>query len=242
MALRLSKNLKSETTNPEGTGNSKGFDVSGNIGTNYDLDKIEASKSRTNSAAEIIAQLAGNKKTSSVGSVTVKKEEPKIFANNADAVKYLFKNEPSTDAYEPSVTLRRPIVIWEEGTPDKNIDGQAESLYEKLTDLEIKIKQLEKQLAEKNNITNSIEISEKGELLTDKNIIPNVNAVYELVKDKVCIFVDDKILENEDNNYSISLENSKIIDENKLDLSDSYYDFNLVDKENKYYTINFGGK
>ena len=64
--------------------------------------------------------------------------------NNADAAKYLFKNEPSSDAYNPSVTLRRPIVIWEEGTADTSLPNTIDNYYEDFYALEENVEELTK--------------------------------------------------------------------------------------------------
>ena len=58
MAIKLSRDLKQQTTTPEGTGTSKGFDISGTPGVNYDIEKIERSKDRKDPGAELLAELS----------------------------------------------------------------------------------------------------------------------------------------------------------------------------------------
>lgn len=134
MALRLNRSVQQETTSTETPGTNKGFDVSGVAGNNYDLDEIVKSKSR-NSTSELNVQ-ATDKKNKKEGSIAVKLSDEKILMNNADAAKYLFGNESSTNAYTPAVTLRRPIVLWEEGTLDDGTTERVESIYEQINRME----------------------------------------------------------------------------------------------------------
>lgn len=143
MALRLSRDLKAQQSQE-----SKGIDITGTQGTNYNLDEIKENKSRTSNTA-IKAQTAESTFKTSEGNISVKPSTDKIIANNADAAKYLFQNEPSTDAYTPAVTLRRPIVIWEEGTPDTSVPDYSDNVYNSIYALEDRVKELEEQLKNK---------------------------------------------------------------------------------------------
>lgn len=142
MAIRLSRTVKNETTNENTTGTSKGFDVTGNVGSLYDLEEIEKNKSRTATDTALLVQVS-NENNNTEGNLQVHEEEDLLFMNKADAKKYLFNNEVSTKAYLPPVTYTRPVVVWEEGSlDDGNMTNRVESLYEKIEDLNDEINKL----------------------------------------------------------------------------------------------------
>lgn len=250
MAIRLSKDLKDKTTTADGNNStSQGFDILATQGVDYNLDKIVSGKSRNDSAAELLLNLSGNNNKN--GSVSIKKEEPRLMMNNADAAKYLFRNEPSTDAYTPSVTLRRPIVIWEEGTPDRNMGNEAESLYDTILKLEDEIKLLKSELASfKHSIVDDITLYNDGDLKCSRDAIPTVGATYDFVKNNI-VFTkrEDAIIGGLNNQFSVDLFNTEIYAADgsiqnvrfTTDISNDYYTVSLVDKNRNYYNLNLGG-
>lgn len=244
MAIKLSRDLKQQTTTPEGTGTSKGFDISGTSGVNYDIEKIEKSKNRQDPGAELLAELSGNGKT--VGSMSIKKEEKHIFANNIDMKNYLFKNEPSTDAYTPAITLRRPIVMWEEGTPDKNTEEDNESLYDTVFSLQDQLKNLKEEMLKlKSSQISEIELYNNGSLKSDKNSIPTSGAVYDFVKQYVYVDgISNEIISiNGNREFREILSNGKIVENDKsfsLNYEEDYY--KIINNKNGTFSLTLGGK
>lgn len=110
MALRLSKDLKQSQTP------STSFDVSGKLGENYNLDEIEKQKSRTASDTELLAYVSNKQEQKTTGNIGIKETEERKTTNSVDYGSYLFGNEPMGPGYTPNITLRRPVVIWEDGT------------------------------------------------------------------------------------------------------------------------------
>lgn len=251
MAIKLSRDLKQQTTNPEGTGTSKGIDIAGTPGTNYDLDTISSGRSRTSNDV-LRTQVSGN--GSKVGSMSVKPSEERLFANNADMAKYLLQNEPSTEGYTPNITLRRPIVIWEEGTPDRNTGSNGEELYDTIFALEDELKRVKAEMAAlKSSIITDITFYNNGDLKTDRDSIPTVGATYDFIRNNIQFNkYEDYIIETtRDNEYVLRLSNSIITDTSgslnigysfSANYSDQYYDISAVDTKNNYYHLNLGGK
>lgn len=243
MAIKLSRDLQKESTNKEGTGTSKGFDISGTPGVNYDIDKIERSKDRKDPGSELLAELSG--KGVSVGSVSVKKEEPHVFVSNTDMTKYLFKNEPSTEAYTAAVTLRRPIVLWEEGTPDKNVEEDNESLYDTVFSLQDQLKNLKEEMAKmKASQISEIELYNTGSLKSDATSVPTTGAVYDFVKQYVKIGkLEDELVNSIDNQFKEMLSNSVLtMKENGLfsvDYEEDYY--KILNNKNGTFSLILGG-
>ena len=160
MALRLSKELRAETTTPvneETRGSSKGFDLTVNPGENYDLDKIVSERDRQNSDEVLVAHVEDRADSSEellahvddvenqtfdygkTGELTVDRKEGdrkiKIKSTSVDYKKYLLDgklNSPSTPGWTPLVTGRRPVIIWQEGTQDDREETDNESIYDKV--------------------------------------------------------------------------------------------------------------
>ena len=191
MALRLSKELRAETTTPvneETRGSSKGFDLTINPGENYDLDKIVSERDRQNSDEVLVAHVEDRADSSEellahvddvenqtfdygkTGELTVDRKEGdrkiKIKSTSVDYKKYLLDgklNSPSTPGWTPLVTGRRPVIIWQEGTQDDREETDNESVYDKVLEIAEKLKLNEEKL-------DSIEIDHNKYLNKDSGV------------------------------------------------------------------------
>ena len=128
MGLRIHRSSNIENTNDVEVNNSL------NIIATYDLDDLKNLNDRA-SSTEIAVNVSDTASDKENG-LRIDSSKNKILMNNADAKKYLFKNESSSSAYTPTISLRRPIVFFEEKTPDQNMDSKYGTFSGRMEDLE----------------------------------------------------------------------------------------------------------
>lgn len=138
MAIRLSRNIKAEEK-PQ-----NGFDVAATEGKNYNLDEIEKLRDRKASDAELVIRNIDDKDiVRSVGDIAIAKKCDELNISTLDYKKYLLSGEKSTKGYTPEVSLRRPIIIWTDGTEDTRPEEEVYSLYNEVESLKDEIKRLQ---------------------------------------------------------------------------------------------------
>lgn len=179
MAISIKRKRNSENEIPEPPKN--GFDLVGKKDTQYniDLDKLEELK-RRDSTADLVIHNDGASDDS--GSLSIKTKQENINISQKDYKKSLLdcycKENESTIKSEPTISFRRPIVIWEDGNKDITTEEQVESLYDRLDKIDKEYTYF------KNNYIAAEKIDVEtltNKLKTDRKYLPTVGAVYDYI-------------------------------------------------------------
>lgn len=199
MAIRLARNVKAEEK-PK-----NGFDLTASEGKEYNLDEIEKLKNRKASDTELVIENLDKDAIHSVGDIAIAKKCEDLNISSLDYKKYLLGEEKSTKGYTPTISLRRPIVIWEDGeTKDTRSIDEMDSLYKEIEDIRLEMKGFKSKISD---------------VISDdkKEYIPTVGAVINYVEEKHNINIK---LENEGlycgDRFSISNEMLYVPDELKI--------------------------
>lgn len=194
MALRLSKDLRNTNASEATTS----FDVTGQSGQTYNLDDISNQRNRSASDTELLAYVDPVTEIHE-GNVGVREGNPLINTNSVDYGSYLLNNDPSSPGYVPTLSYRRPIVLWEDGTEQPETEPEElEEFYNKIltnaNNIEALRALLIRQVAELRE-----EIANKADSAADSNI-------------------GSIVFDEENNEYGLSVFDTNIIaDENSDD-------------------------
>ena len=181
MGIKISRNLKTPETP------ATGFDISGVEGKEYNLEQIEQDKSRTASQSPLAVHVNNDKKGRREGGLTIGGESEKLNIGNLEYKKYLLSDTETasnTISASPTLSLKRPVLVWEDATLDTNQTKQWKTLVDEIAELkQIVIAQAAEIQALKSRIVDSFDITTDREcLVTDKNSIPTAGAIFDYIQ------------------------------------------------------------
>lgn len=241
MALRLSRDLRSQTEAENG------FDLDGIENKEYNLDEIEENKKRKSNRP--IAIHVSETKNDQAGSLSLKDTAESLAMSNIEYENILLvdDNLPKNNGYKNTgssmpnpISLKRPVVIWEDGSEDNRVNPNIKTVYDEVYELEMALEKLNKKLEDHENlITSSIKIDLMGNLITERNKIPTVGAVH----DYLAIYRDNLIKYDYIDGQTFGLRNARISMNNDGNYTAKLTSekFGFIENEINEFTLVVGG-